>query len=100
MSFGKIIAQKRKNMLLTQEELAKLMNVSKSAIGKWETDGGIPDRDNLYKLAEILHMSIDDLHQMIAGNEYSNELNQLNITSDIISILDAYGYKVVRKDDS
>ena len=43
---------------MTQEELAKKTNVSKSAIAKWETDGGIPDRDNLYKLANILGVTV------------------------------------------
>lgn len=45
-------------MSLTQEELAATLNVSKSAIAKWETDGGIPDRDNLYKLAETMGVLI------------------------------------------
>lgn len=54
MSLGRFIATRRKRMSLTQEELAATLNVSKSAIAKWETDGGIPDRDNLYKLAETM----------------------------------------------
>ena len=56
-------------MSLTQEELAATLNVSKSAIAKWETDGGIPDRDNLYKLAETMGVSVNDmmcLHIMMA----------------------------------
>ncbi len=40
MSLGQFISIRRKRMLMTQEELAKKTNVSKSAIAKWETDGG------------------------------------------------------------
>lgn len=57
-------------MSLTQEELAATLNVSKSAIAKWETDGGIPDRDNLYKLAETMGVSVNDV---TTGNELTNE---------------------------
>lgn len=53
-------------MSLTQEELAATLNVSKSAIAKWETDGGIPDRDNLYKLAETMGVSVPQLIDLYA----------------------------------
>ena len=47
LSLGQYISARRKHMRLTQEELADKVGVSKSAIAKWETDGGLPDRDNL-----------------------------------------------------
>ena len=58
MSLGQFISIRRKRMLMTQEELAKKTNVSKSAIAKWETDGGIPDRDNLYKPVSYTHLTL------------------------------------------
>ena len=68
ISLGRFISTRRKQKFMTQEELANKMHVSKSAIAKWETDGGVPDRDNLYRLAEIIGVSVDSLHQIIAGN--------------------------------
>ena len=65
MSLGQLIAAQRKKLMLTQEELAKKLRVSKSAIAKWETDGGIPERDNLYKLAEVLNIPIKTMFQVI-----------------------------------
>ena len=47
ISLGRFISTRRKQKFMTQEELANKMHVSKSAIAKWETDGGVPDRDNL-----------------------------------------------------
>ena len=43
ISLGKFISTRRKQKFMTQEELANKMHVSKSAIAKWETDGGVPD---------------------------------------------------------
>ena len=88
MSLGQFISIRRKRMLMTQEELAKKTNVSKSAIAKWETDGGIPDRDNLYKLANILGVTVNDMHQIIRSMKYKDIDLTVNITPDIIEILD------------
>ena len=94
MTFGKYISHKRKEMQMTQEELATKLHVSKSAIAKWETDGGIPDRDNLKKLAKVMKVSVDDLYRIIDKSEKRNE--EINITSDIIATLELYGYQVKR----
>ena len=73
ISLGRFIAARRKRLHMTQEDLAQRIHVSKSAVAKWETDGGIPDRDNLYKLAEIMGVSVDDLHLLIKSKEYEEE---------------------------
>ena len=44
------ISKRRRMLDMTQEELARRIGVSKSAVAKWETEGGLPDRDNLGKL--------------------------------------------------
>ena len=95
-SFGQFIARRRNYMRLTQEELADKVGVSKSAIAKWETNGGLPDRDNLKSLSEVINVSVDDLHRVIdRATSDDNDLD-INITSDVISTLESYGYKVIR----
>ena len=94
MTFGKYISHKRKEMQMTQEELATKLHVSKSAIAKWETDGGIPDRDNLKKLAKVMKVSVDELYKIKKKKKKRNE--EINITSDIIATLELYGYQVKR----
>ena len=86
---------------MTQEELANKMHVSKSAIAKWETDGGVPDRDNLYRLAEIIGASVDAMHHIMAGNASfeEKEIAPPNITQDVIQLLEAYGYEVIRPEE-
>lgn len=95
-SLGQFIAKRRKFMRLTQEELARKIGVSKSAVAKWETDGGLPDRDNLRCLSEILNVSVDVLHRIIERAEVNEADLNINITPDVIAALESYGYKVSR----
>lgn len=96
MSLGQFISNRRKLMYLTQEELAERMHVSKSAVAKWETDGGLPDRDNLHRLSEVLNVSMDNLHRLIERDDLTDIDNTVNITPDVIAMLESYGYKVLR----
>lgn len=96
MTLGKLISARRKIMRMTQEELATIIGVSKSAVAKWETDGGIPDRDNLKKLSEVINVPLEHLYRSIGWSEINDTDLNINITPDIINILESYGYKVIR----
>ena len=61
MTFGKKLAFLRKQANLTQNELAKKINVSRQAISKWESGIGLPDIDNINKIANIFNVKIDEL---------------------------------------
>lgn len=98
-SFGRFIAMRRKYYHMTQEELAEKIGVSKSAVAKWETNGGLPDRDNLRCLSEALSVSVDDLHKIIRREDLNIADIDANITSDVIAALESYGYKVIRQTD-
>ena len=96
--FGQFIAKRRRYMKLTQEELAQRIGVSKSAVAKWETEGGLPDRDNLKRLSEVLNVSVDELHRVIDQSKTKAEEIGVNITPDVISVLESYGFKVTPPD--
>lgn len=63
MSFGSRLKDKRKELGITQPELAKLLGVSQSAIGSWETDTNSPRATLLYDLFDILHCDANYLFQ-------------------------------------
>lgn len=46
---------------LTQDQLAKLIYVSRSAVAKWEQNRGFPNIDALQRISKIFEVSIDDL---------------------------------------
>lgn len=58
---GKLISERRKEMQLTQQQLADRLNLSNKTISKWETGEGSPDLCNLAQLAEVLDLTADEL---------------------------------------
>ncbi|MBQ8632142.1 MAG: helix-turn-helix transcriptional regulator [Lachnospiraceae bacterium] len=72
MKIGTIIVQKRKNLGMSQEQLAEALLVSRSAVAKWESDNGMPDIENLKALSKVLNVSIDEL----VGNVIENTAEQ------------------------
>lgn len=59
-TIGLQIAQFRKSIGMTQEELGKAVGVSTQAVSRWE-NGGMPDAELLPQIADILGVSIDAL---------------------------------------
>lgn len=61
MSFGSNLKKIRQNKKLTQEELAKKINTSRSNIANYENDKNMPSVEMLEKLSNTLDCSIDYL---------------------------------------
>ena len=64
-NYSKIFADNlrhfRKEMKLTQEQLADRLGYTEKAISKWEQGASIPPADTLIILADALNVSLDDL---------------------------------------
>lgn len=61
LELGSTIKKRRKQLEMTQEELAKKCFVSYQAVSKWENNTSMPDASILQLLASALKMSVDDL---------------------------------------
>ncbi len=61
MKIGTMIAEKRKELGLTQSELAEKLNVSNKAVSKWEMETGEPSIKFLPNIAQILDITLDYL---------------------------------------
>lgn len=61
MNFSEKLKKLRKDKKITQEELAKIINVERSSIGKYESSNTIPSNDTLIKIATYFNVSIDYL---------------------------------------
>ena len=55
------IAEKRKNLGMTQIEFAEKMDVTRQTVSRWEAGTAMPDIDKIAEIAEILGVSCDYL---------------------------------------
>ncbi|WP_338547964.1 helix-turn-helix transcriptional regulator [Emergencia sp. JLR.KK010] len=61
MEIGSKIAQARKEMNLTQEQLAERMQVTRQTVSRWESQTVYPEMEKIVMLSEILGVSCDYL---------------------------------------
>ena len=61
MTIGERISDLRKQHKISQLQLARMMDVSRQAVSKWENDLSAPDTLRLIQLAEALDTSVDFL---------------------------------------
>ena len=72
---GNLISKKRRELCLTQKDLAKKLFVSDRAVSKWENGRSFPDSSLILKLCEILQISV---YELLKGEENlnNNDVNQ------------------------
>lgn len=58
MKLDEKLVHLRKEKGLTQLELAEAVNVSRQAVSKWESGGGMPSTENLCSLSELYGVSV------------------------------------------
>ena len=66
MEFHEKLQQLRKRKGLTQEELAELLYVSRTAVSRWESGRGYPGIDSLKAIAALFSVTVDEL---LSGGE-------------------------------
>ena len=61
MDFGKRLIELREELNLTRDDLANRINITYSALAKYETNKRFPDKETLGKLADYFNVSVDYL---------------------------------------
>ena len=76
---GKFIKDCRKKKKLTQEELARLLNVTDKAISKWENGRCLPDVSLFEKLCKELDITVNELlsGEKLNENNYQEKTEKL-----------------------
>lgn len=82
MEFNEKLQELRKQKGLTQEELAEVLFVSRTAISKWESGRGYPNIESLKAISQYFSVSLDDLLSSdkvltIAEEEHKEKENHL-----------------------
>lgn len=86
MEFCEKLQELRKQKHLTQEELAQVIFVSRTAISKWESGRGLPNIESLKAISKFFSVSLDEL---LSGEEIltiaeNDHKQKENIIKDLI----------------
>ena len=76
VKIGRFIAQRRRQVNLTQMQLAEKLNITDRAVSKWETGKAMPDTSIMLPLCRILNISVNDLlsGEVVTMEHYNQEL--------------------------
>ena len=81
MDIGSIIKKYRKNIGLTQEEMANRLGVTTPAVNKWENGNSNPDIELLAPIARLLNISLDTLlsfHEKLTDAEIEEIIMEMD----------------------
>lgn len=61
VKIGQFIKSRRKEIKLTQREVAEQLGISEKTVSKWETGNGLPEVSLMLPLCELLNISVNEL---------------------------------------
>lgn len=77
MEFAERLKTLRKEVKLTQTQIAEKLNISQQAYASWERGAKRPTQENLVKIAQVLNVSVDYLVGNLETN--SEELDNIEL---------------------
>lgn len=80
---GKFIAKCRKEMKLTQAQLAEKLNITDRAVSKWETGKSMPDSSIMLELCNILGITVNEL---LSGEKIDMESYEKRADENLIAL--------------
>lgn len=91
MEFNEKLQELRKRKGLTQEELAEVLYVSRTAISKWESGRGFPNIESLKAISKYFSVSLDELlsgEEILAIAESDHKQKERTLRDLIFGLLD------------
>ena len=91
MEFNEKLQELRKQKGLTQEELAELLYVSRTAISKWESGRGFPNIESLKAISKFFSVSLDELlssEEILSIAENEHKQTERSLRDLVFGLLD------------
>ncbi len=91
MEFCKKLQELRKQKGLTQEELAEVLHVSRTAVSKWESGRGYPNIDSLKAIAKQFCITVDELlsgEELLTIAQEDTREKEIHIRDLVFGLLD------------
>ena len=98
MEFNEKLQGLRKEKGLTQEELAEVLYVSRTAVSKWESGRGYPNIESLKDISKFFSVSIDDLlsgEKLLSIAEKENKSNIRGMCDLLYGIVDLLSFMLI-----
>ena len=75
---GTFIAQRRKELGMTQTQLAEKLNITNRAVSKWETGKALPDASIMLALCAALRITVNDLltGEVVSMDHYDQKMEE------------------------
>ena len=91
MEFNEKLQKLRKQKNITQEELASVLYVSRTAISKWESGRGYPNIESLKAMASFFNITIDELlsgEELLIVAEEDGKQKETDLRTLVFGLLD------------
>ena len=91
MEFNEKLQELRKQKGLTQEELAEILFVARTAVAKWESGRGMPSIESLKAISKFFVVTLDDLlssEELLVIAEDDHKQKEMHIRDLIYGLLD------------
>ena len=98
MEFNEKLKELRSSRGLTQEELAEVLFVSRTAISKWESGRGYPSIDSLKEISTFFSVTIDELlsgEKLLSIAKKENKSNIQSLCSILIGFIDLFHFLLI-----
>jgi transcriptional regulator with XRE-family HTH domain len=102
--FSERLKTSRKEVGLTQVELAEILKVSNGTVGMWETGKREPKFDTMAHLSRVLNKSVDYLLGLSenksphpADDIQANKGSRLQVQAEVIYSCDDYDLVLIKK---
>ena len=99
MEIGKKIADTRKELGITQVELADKMAVTRQTVSRWESGAALPDVEKISQIATILNVSCDYLLKDDVENSVEEKTNNNSTITRLFQNLAGKNVKISFYDD-
>lgn len=85
VNIGELISKRRKELNMTQAQLADKLYVSRKVVSRWELNERVPNTLIVKDLCKVLHISIEEFYNGLNFNvEYRNKLLHIKTLKTIL----------------
>lgn len=84
VKIGKFISETRKELCLTQRQLADALGISDKTISKWECGNGLPEVSLMLPLCDTLRITVND---MLSGERVSEANYQKKAEENMMNLI-------------